>query len=303
MARPLKVGIQLPEVERPAGWAELLEMAQTIERVGFDSVWVADHLLYRDEQHDDLAPWEAWSVLAALAAVTSRVELGPLVACGAFHNPAVLAKKVETIDEISGGRLIFGLGAGWNRPEFDAFGLPFDHRFSRFQEAFAIIRGLLRDGRVDFAGEFHSARDCVLVPRGPRPTGIPIVIGTQGEQMLRLCARHADGWNAWYSWFGNNLDGLMPFLAKVDAACAEEERDPATLERSVAFLIRLPHLPGVTGEADRGVSPLEGSPEELAEVLRRVAELGIGHVQLVLDPISPAAIEDIAPVLELLDRG
>src|SRR5215218_5407929 len=239
---PLKVGIQLPEVERPASWTDLMQLAQTAEAVGLDSIWVADHLLYRDDNHQtDVAPWEAWSILAALAAVTTRIEIGPLVACTAFHNPAMIAKKAETIDEISGGRLILGLGSGWNQPEFDAYGFPFDHRYARFAESFEIIRSLLRDGQVDFNGDYYSARNCTLVPRGPRPHGLPILIGTRGEHMLRQCAAHADGW---YAWFDNDVERLPPLLAEVDAACAAVGRDPASLERSAALLIQFPDLDG-----------------------------------------------------------
>jgi alkanesulfonate monooxygenase SsuD/methylene tetrahydromethanopterin reductase-like flavin-dependent oxidoreductase (luciferase family) len=144
MPRPLKVGVQLPEVERVVRWPELRQMALTAEEAGFDSLWVGDHLLYR-RPLDVVGPWEAWSTLAALAAVTERVELGPLVASTSFHNPAMLAKKAATIDEISGGRLILGLGAGWNEAEYTAYGFPFDRRASRFEEAFTIIRDLLRD--------------------------------------------------------------------------------------------------------------------------------------------------------------
>src|SRR5205814_10591720 len=139
-------------------------MATRAEELGFDSLWVGDHLLYREPGERARGPWEAWSQLAALAAVTSRIQLGPLVASTSFHNPAMLAKKAATIDEISGGRLTLGLGAGWNEPEYRAFGFPFDHRADRFEEAFAIIRGLLREGRVDFAGRYHEARDALLLP-------------------------------------------------------------------------------------------------------------------------------------------
>lgn len=301
--RPLKVGIQLPEVERPASWRDLLHMAQTAEAVGFDSIWVADHLLYRDDRHQtDVAPWEAWSMLAALAAVTERIEIGPLVACTAFHNPAMIAKKAETIDEISGGRLILGLGSGWNQPEFDAYGFPFDHRYSRFTESFEIIRSLLRTGHVDYTGTFFSAPNCTLVPRGPRPHGLPILIGTKGEQMLRQCAAHADGWNAWYAWFDNDVERLPALLADVDAACAAVGRDPASLERSAALLIQLPELDGLTKYASEGAPPLTGSPEALADILRRYASLGIAHVQIVLDPNTSEAISAMAPVLAALDR-
>jgi len=168
MNRPLKVGVQLPEVEREVRWPELRDMARAAEQAGFDSLWVGDHLLFRDPDLPPRGPWEAWSILAALAGITDRVALGPLVASVSFHNPAILAKKAAAIDEISGGRLILGLGAGWNEPEYRAFGFPFDHRVERFEEAFAIIRGLLRDGAVDFAVATtrHGSASSCLRPHG-----------------------------------------------------------------------------------------------------------------------------------------
>src|SRR3954466_12766151 len=149
MPRPCRVGVQLPEVERRVGWAELISMARTAEAVGFDSLWLGDHLLYDPPDGSTRGPWEVWTSLAALAAVTERVEIGPLVASTSFHPPAMLAKQAATVDAISGGRLILGLGAGWNEREYRAFGFPFDHRVSRFEEAFTIVRGLLREGRMD----------------------------------------------------------------------------------------------------------------------------------------------------------
>src|SRR3990172_3288947 len=134
MNRPLKVGVQLREVEGQVRWPELRDMARAAEQAGFDSLWVGAPLLFRDPGLPLRGPWEAWSVLAALAGITERVELGPLVASVSFHNPAMLAKKAAAIDEISGGRLILGLGAGWNEPEYRAFGFPFDHRVERFEE-------------------------------------------------------------------------------------------------------------------------------------------------------------------------
>ena len=120
-------------------------MGLAIEGLGFDSIWVGDHLLYETPE-GPVGPWEAWSLLAALAAVTKRVQLGPLVAATSFHNPAMFARKATTVDEVSGGRLIVGLGAGWNEVEYRAYGFPFDHRASRFEEAFTIILTLLRHG-------------------------------------------------------------------------------------------------------------------------------------------------------------
>jgi len=302
--RPLKVGIQLPEVERVVRWPELLDMARAAEEVGFDSLWVGDHLLYRDEDLPPRGPWEAWSVLAALAAVTDKVELGPLVANVSFHNPAMLAKKASTIDEISEGRLILGLGAGWNEPEYRAFGFPFDHRVDRFEEAFAIIRGLLRDGAVDFVGRYHQARDCLLLPPPRRPNGPSIMVGTQGPRMLELAAAHADAWNAWFSWYGNRPEGLASLRGKVDAACESVGRDPATLERTVAVLVQV----GEGDVAQRGGpveerSPIRGSAEEMAEALRAFSAEGISHVQIVVEPITVASIESLGPVLAELDAG
>jgi alkanesulfonate monooxygenase SsuD/methylene tetrahydromethanopterin reductase-like flavin-dependent oxidoreductase (luciferase family) len=278
-------------------------MARAAEAVGFDSVWVGDHLLYRDPGEPPRGPWEAWSVLAAVAAVTERVAIGPLVASASFHNPAMLAKKAAAVHEISGGRLILGLGAGWNEPEYRAFGFPFDHRVDRFEEAFAIIRGLLREGAVDLDGRYHQARDCVLLPPMDRPAP-PIMLGTTGERMIRLAAAHADSWNAWYSWFGNRPEGLAPLRDKVDAACREMGRDPSTLERTVAVLVHVKdgEIPKRGGPREQ-VEPVAGPAEEVAAVLRAFAAEGIAHVQLVLDPITVSSIEALGVAMEELDRG
>ena len=203
--RPLRVGIQLPEVEREVRWPELLDMIRAIEDLGFDSIWLGEHLLYRWPDRPPRGPWEAWTELAAIAAVTSRVEFGPLVACTNFHNPALLAKQAATIDEISGGRFILGLGAGWNETEFRAFGLPFDHRVDRFEEAYAIIRGLLQDGAVDFEGRFYQARDCELLPRGARPGGPPLISSIVSARL----ARTAGLWNAVQATSGPNSIRLV----------------------------------------------------------------------------------------------
>jgi alkanesulfonate monooxygenase SsuD/methylene tetrahydromethanopterin reductase-like flavin-dependent oxidoreductase (luciferase family) len=302
-SRP-RVGIQLPEVEREVRWSELRTMARLAEDVGLDSLWVGDHLLYRFSDGSTRGPWEAWSLLAALAASTDRIALGPLVASTSFHSPAMLAKLAANVDEISGGRLILGLGAGWNETEYRAFGFPFDHRISRFEEAFTIIRTLLREGAIDFVGRYFEVRDCELVPRGPRPAGPPILIGSTGERMLRITMPHADAWNAWYADTGNEPAGVAPLRRRVDAACRDVGRDPVEVERTAAVLVRFPGGSGrIQGESGRpSVPPLEGPPEVLAEAFRDYARAGIAHLQLVLDPITPASLEALAPALEAL-RG
>ena len=300
MARPLKVGVQLPEVEYEVRWPQLQEMVRLAEDIGLDSIWLGDHYLHRDDQRTR-GPWEAWTQLAAIAAVTSRVEIGPLVAATAFHQPAVLAKFASTVDEISGGRLILGLGAGWNEAEFAAFGFPFDQRVSRFEEAFTIIRTLLRDGHIDFDGRFYQLRDCELLPRGLRPGGPPLMVGSNGPRMLRITMPYVQAWNAWFLWFGNATPGLAQQRALVDGACAEVGRDPDAVERTAAAFVR---LPGALDQRDfdrASAPPIGGSPERIAAALREFGAAGISHVQLVIDPITPAGIESLAPVLAALD--
>ena len=231
--RPLKVGLILPETERQmnggsARWSDLREMAQLGEQIGADSLWITDHLIHRVPGEEPRGMWECWSLISALAAITETPEIGTLVLSTSFRNPALLAKMADTVEEISGGRLILGLGAGWNEAEYIAFGYPFDHRVSRFEEAVTIITGLLQDGHVDFEGTYYQARDCELRPRGPRPNGPPIIFGASsaGPRMLDLTARYADGWNTWFSSTGNRVEGLLPLLEKVDAACEAAGRDP-----------------------------------------------------------------------------
>jgi alkanesulfonate monooxygenase SsuD/methylene tetrahydromethanopterin reductase-like flavin-dependent oxidoreductase (luciferase family) len=303
--RPLKVGVQLPEIEWPIRWPELAAMIRRIEELGFDSIWTGDHFLYRMADGSADAPWDAWSVLAAAAAITSKVTLGPLVTPVGFYNPAVLAKKAATVDEISGGRLVLGLGAGWNEVEFRGYGVPYDHRVARFEEAFTIIRTLLQEGSIDFEGEYYSARDCELAPRS-RPGGPPIMIGSVGERMLQITLPYVRSWNVWHSDTGNSPAGVAPLLARVAAACAKVGRDPATVDATVVALVRMPGGVGRRqgdGYTDKTANPIQGPPEFIAEELRAYARAGVKEVQLVVDPITVASLEGLAPALELLDRG
>jgi probable F420-dependent oxidoreductase len=291
-------------VERVVRWPEYLAMARAAEDVGFDTLWLGDHLLYRYDDGSTRGPWEAWTMLSALAASTSRIRLGPLVAATAFHAPAMLAKLAATVDEVSGGRLILGLGAGWNDTEFRAFGFPFDHRISRFEEAFTIIRTLLREGKIDFDGRFFQARDCELLPAPPRPGGPPLMVGSVGPRMLEITLPHVDAWNVWYRQSNNTPGGLEPILRHVGEACRAVGRDPATLEKTSAVFVRLPGGTGRLTKYDEDeVAPLQGSSREISEGIREYADLGLAEVQLVVDPITIESIENLAPVLAELDRG
>jgi alkanesulfonate monooxygenase SsuD/methylene tetrahydromethanopterin reductase-like flavin-dependent oxidoreductase (luciferase family) len=289
------IGVQLPEVERHYGWPEIREIARTAEAVGLDSLWVGDHLLYRDED-GTRGPWEAWSILAALAEATERVTIGPFVAATAFHNPGVLAKKAAAVDEISGGRLVLGLGAGWNQTEFEAFGLPFDRRVARFEEAFTIVRTLLSDGHIDFVGEFHTMRDLELIP--PARPGLPIMIGSNGPRMLAATLPHVDAWNTWFEDYANAPDGLGGLIALVDRVCDEVGRPRHEIERTAAVLVR---APGVASDGNRNnatVPPITGSVEGVAERLAEIAVVGVSHLQVVLDPIDAASVEWLGHVRE-----
>ncbi|HUZ01857.1 MAG TPA: LLM class flavin-dependent oxidoreductase [Thermomicrobiaceae bacterium] len=307
----LKLGLILPEGERDmdgrtASWSDYTAMARTAEEMGFDSLWFVDHLLYREgaSVEPPQGVWECWSVLAALAAVTSRVELAPLVSCTGYRNPALLAKIADTVDEIAGGRLLLALGAGWHEPEYGAFGFPFDHRYARFAEALTIIHGLLRDGHVDFAGRYYTARDCELRPRGPRGGTIPIMLGTTGEKMLRLTARYADQWNAWLAMTDSSPERLPDLNAAVDAACAEVGRDPSTLERTIAVMVDVRGNSEIPASMGRGVAtPICGAPEAIAATLRRFANHGVRHLQLYLIPNTVETIRAFEPVLRELGRA
>jgi probable F420-dependent oxidoreductase len=292
MPHGLRVGVQLPEVERGVGWAEYAAMARAAEEIGFDSIWLGDHYLYREESRE-VGPWEAWTFLAALAAITERVRLGPLVACLNFHNPAVLAKKVAAVDEVSGGRLTLGVGAGWNRTEFDAFGIPYDRRASRFEESFEIVRRLLEGERVTFEGRYHQVRDAVLLPRRARRP--PLMVGSTGDRVLATTLPHVDTWNTWFDWYGNTPERFATKLREIDAACERAGRDPSSIERSACVLVRL----GDTKERPdvEGVTPLEGSPDEIGAGLRAMEEAGAHELILVLDPITEASIRTLGDIV------
>ena len=302
--RPLLVGVQLPEVEREVPFAEMIELARAAEGVGFDSIWLGDHLLY-DLPVGPRGPWEVWTSLAALAASTERVQLGPLVASTSFHAPAMLAKQAATVDAISGGRLVVALGAGWNEREYTAFGFPFDRRVSRFEEAFTIIRSLLVDGRIDLAGEFHTVRDCVLHPRPVQSGGPPLIIGSTGERMLSITLPYVDAWNVWWSDYGNTPEGFAAAKTRVDELASTVERHRSGgLAATCAIYVRLPGGGGrVMGDYPVGSGePLQGTPAQLAEQLYAFAGAGASHVQLVVDPITRASIDWFAEMFSELDR-
>lgn len=299
VTRPLRVGIQLPEVERDVRWPEYAAMARAAEEVGFDSIWVGDHLLYRDDGKPERGPWEAWTLLAGLAAITSRVGLGPLVACAGFHPPGLIAKMAATLDEVSGGRFVLGIGAGWNRQEFDAFGIPFDHRAGRFEESFGIVRRLLAGERVTHHGRLWQVEDAVLLP--PPARRVPIMVGSSGPRVLGAALPWADAWNIWFDLTGNTPEGFERESAKVTAVAEAVGRDPDSVGRSVCVLVvadrRARERP-----IPEGCPPLEGDAGVIAAGLRDLAEAGADEAIVVVSPITEDSIRGLGATLAELDR-
>ena len=242
--------------------------------------------------------WEAWTVLAALAEATKRVELGTLVLCAAFRNPALVAKMAVALDSISGGRFTLGLGAGWNEPEFRAFGMPFDQRVDRFAEALAIIQPLLKTGQVDFAGRFYQARNCVLRPRGPRSDGPPLLVASFGPRMLRLTAQYADQWN---TAFLSRAASLAEPRAALERACADVGRDPATLGVTATVALTYPDLAGELRAVPDPYTKeyLTGTVEEIAAVIGDYATLGVSHLMFHCLPANAAVFARLAESLRL----
>jgi probable F420-dependent oxidoreductase len=287
------------ELGRSYRYAEVREMAVAAEAAGFDSIWLADHLLYRSPGQPTRGIWECWTMLSALAEATARVEVGTLVLCNQFRNPAILAKMAATVDEVSGGRFILGIGAGWNEPEFQAFGIPFDHRVGRLEEALQILAPLLRAGHVDFSGTYYQARGCEIAPRGPRAQGPPLLIAGSGPRMLRLTARHADMWNP--SAYLSAPDTLTGHLSAFRTACEEAGRDPSTVGLTGLVAVSFPDL----GEAPTSASIpayLSGSTEEIAAAMHEFEEMGVSHLMFDCAPYTRAALERLAEAAGLYRR-
>ncbi len=277
----MRIGVVLPIAEEDGdeatpSYAEIRAIAVGAEAAGFDSVWVFDHVLFRFDG-ETTGIHECWTILSAIAEATSRVELGTLVMCTGFRNAALLAKMAATLDHVSDGRLILGVGAGWHDPEYEAFGWPTDHKVSRFEESLAVITGLIRENRADLDGTYVSARDAVLRP--PARPDLPILVASKMPRMLELTARHADAWNL--AWFGLPDERLERVRGELTEACTRVGRDPSTLSITVGITVRYEGAP-----ADAEGPALSGTPQEVAAGLIAHAAAGADHVIAVLEPTT-----------------
>lgn len=295
----MKIGLALiiaerQELGRAFSYQETRDIAQRAEDNGFDSLWLYDHLLYRKKNQPTTGIWECWTFLAALADATRRVELGTLVLCNSFRNPAQLAKMAITLDEVSQGRLILGMGAGWNKPEYDAFGYPFDHRVGRFEEALQIIHPLLKQGQVDFQGKYYQARNCEIKPYGPRGGGPPLMIGGSKPRMLKLTAQYADLWNTAYH---GQVRSLTKPRQALKRACGEVGRDPSTLGITALLALHFTDLAPV--KVNFGRQALTGTPEEIAQAMLAYHQAGVAHIMIHLVPYNLAALGRLEEALQL----
>jgi alkanesulfonate monooxygenase SsuD/methylene tetrahydromethanopterin reductase-like flavin-dependent oxidoreductase (luciferase family) len=275
----MKIGLTLPQAAdygEAESWAEIGRLARLAEEGGADSLWVADHLLYRDD-NEESGIHESFTLLTAIAAVTTRVEIGPLVAATSFRSPGMLAKIATTLDFVSAGRLILGLGCGWHEPEYRAFGYPFDHRVGRFEEIVQAVRRLLDGERVSVDGRWMHLDDAVLVPQPERR--IPIVIAAEGPRMMSITARVADGWQC--GWSGLPDDGWRRESAVLREACEAVDRaTPIEILKGVDVNDDFdddPHLPLNAGAIAAGLAAWEAE--------------GVDHVQLRMLPTTRATIE------------
>jgi alkanesulfonate monooxygenase SsuD/methylene tetrahydromethanopterin reductase-like flavin-dependent oxidoreductase (luciferase family) len=291
----MRVGVTVPlaygdtEDGRAPAFAETLDFAARAEAVGLDSIWVYDHLIFRFPPEPEEGVHEAWTTLTALAPVVPRVELGALVMCSSFRNAGLMAKMAATLDDLSGGRVILGLGCGWHEPEYEAFGFPFDHRVGRFEEDLEVVTRLLRGEEVTFSGRWSNYDRAKLLPPPARRT--PILVAAKGERMLRLTAQWSDAWNM--AWFGSVEDRLRASLRDLEAACDAVGRDPGTMRRTVGLRV---HEPGQRGEDDHGT---DADAAGLADLFDELASIAVDDAVIWSLAKTPEALDRIAEARQL----
>jgi alkanesulfonate monooxygenase SsuD/methylene tetrahydromethanopterin reductase-like flavin-dependent oxidoreductase (luciferase family) len=281
-----------PERNTPR-WTEIRQVAINAEQMGMDTLWIPDELLWSSTTPSPQGFWDCVSMAGAAAAVTSEIRIGSWVLSALHRNPGMIAKTAETLDEISGGRFVFGLGAGHAGDQAHTFGLPEDMVLARWEEALQIIVPLMRGGRATFEGKYHSAQNLVQQPVGPRPNRIPLLIGGQKTKAMRLAALNADVWST-FAEQKSTLEELGPRMSDFVAVCAEIGRDPATVGKAAGLDVR------PLGADVNDDSILTGSAEEIADRLRTFREAGYTQADLMVSPGTVEAFDALAPVVEML---
>lgn len=295
----MKIGLILmlgedEAIGAPPPYASIRANALQAEASGLDSIWIYDHLLYHFPDKEPQGVWEGWTIASALAEATNRVELGTLVLCTAFRNPAVTAKMAVTLDEVSGQRLTLGIGAGWHPAEFHAFGLDFSHKVDQFEEATRIIEPLIHEGAVDFTGEYVSAPNCIMLPKPARR--MPLMIAGKKPRMMSLVARYADSYNT--CWWGD-ASSIDTEWAALQEACAAIGRDMKEIEFTAGVTIRFDELLDPAEEELDPAKVLSGTVEQVAAGLRAYRERKVDHVIANIDPLTAEGIDALARAREL----
>lgn len=281
----------------PPTWNSFLARALAAESAGFDTFVYEDVLMYRSESATD-GVWESTAISGALAAATTNIRFGQSVINSPYRSPSLTASTAETLNEISGGRYILGVGAG-NSNDYAEFGFPSDKRFSRFAEWIAVVHELLRTRHSTFTGTFHQTNDAELVLHGP--SEVPIVVAGGGPKMMRLVAQYASEWNWWT--YDEQPDAAMarlaPIIEQLDDACDELGRDRSTLGRSLDVYSVVP--PGF--DIPEGSNPIAGTADEMAAALTSFESIGVGEVRCNVVPQTVEAIEAMAEVVDLVHAG
>jgi alkanesulfonate monooxygenase SsuD/methylene tetrahydromethanopterin reductase-like flavin-dependent oxidoreductase (luciferase family) len=299
----IPLGVVLPMMERPsdgvaARWPEIAAMARRAEELGADTVWLADEILWREpEWPGPVGWWDCLATAGAVAASTSSVNVGTWVMSAVQHQPGMVVRAAEALDEISGGRFVLGLGAG-HAGGATAFGFATAKTVSRYLEALEIIVPLLRgQDAVTFEGHFHRAVDVVVRPRGPRPGRVPLMLGGHAPRTMTAAARHADTWSA-FPTSSSFPEAFRAMTSELDRICEEIGRDPASIGRSVGVIVE----PGAGRSAEEtGLgTPISGSVQQITEAIAGFAEVGVTRVELHPWPQTIDVLERLAPVFESL---
>ena len=303
------IGLNLPTWPLRGGgyasWPEMRQLARDAEALGIDTLWVPDHLQRVLPGRPTFGFWECWTILTATAETTSRIEIGPLIACTGFRNPALLARMAETLDEVSGGRVVLGLGSGVPATDatWRAFGFDGERHVARHAEAVEIVARMLREPPVTFSGEHHRVEGADMIPRGPRPKGPPVWVAAKGERTMAIAARWADAVNV-----NQPLTGpadVEAAAARVAEACAAAGRDPATLQLTGWGRLAI----RADGTAEERPGRISGTSEQVAETARSMRAAGLRHLTLYVgdvdDPspmpaLTGATLERFAPFLEAI---
>jgi alkanesulfonate monooxygenase SsuD/methylene tetrahydromethanopterin reductase-like flavin-dependent oxidoreductase (luciferase family) len=296
----LRIGVQLNTTQRAFRWAEIRALARAAEDAGLDSVWTEDHLFYELKERW-LAPWDAWTILAGLAEATDRVRIGTMVSPMGLRHPVLLARHAAAVQEMSGGRLVLGVGLGHGEAEYRALGTSLEHRLGKFREGFRILREALDTGEATHRGRHITTEGFRLLPRPDDFRRPALMIGSDGPLTLREALPHVEAWN--WDGFANEPDEFAAASGAVARICRELGRDPAEIQRSAHLVVRLSAPEGLPIDPlPEHVRVISGGTDGVAAGLQGFADAGADELMLLIDPATPAAVTELAEAVSRVDR-